>query len=153
MVDPNIYNALNEWAVQVVQLARNNLKNAGKVATGVLYDSISFKITQDGDVQFYYEDYGDNVEAGRKPGSRMPPVQKIIAWAKIKGLPQFRDKETGRYLSHEQRGWMIAKAVARDGFRPIRFFSEAFDLAINQYPVEKIEDIIEKNIEKSMDGL
>lgn len=153
MIDPLIYNALNQWAVQVVQLARNNLKNAGKVATGVLYDSISFQITQEAEVKFYYEEYGDNVEAGRKPGSRMPPVQKIITWAKIKGLPQFRDKETGRYLSHEARGWMIAKAVARDGFRPIRFFSEAFDLAIEQYPTEMIEEILAKNVENTFDGL
>jgi hypothetical protein len=149
MIDPKIYSALQLWANQVVQAAKANLKSAGRFATGTLYDSISYTITPDGDVNFFYEDYGNYVESGRKPGARMPPVGPIMQWAKVKGLPQFRDKK-GRFISNESRGWIIAKAIGRDGFRPVKFFSNAFDIAIEEYPITIIEDVIAKKIEDSL---
>ena len=152
MITPEIYNALQQWAINVVTLAKANLQNAGRVATGTLYESIGYEITPDGDVLFSYEDYGDYVESGRKPGSRMPPVAPIAAWAKVKGLPQFRDKK-GRFLSNEQRGWILAKAIARDGFRPVRFFSDAFDLAIQEYPEDFIAAELAKQIENQFNNI
>jgi hypothetical protein len=150
MIDPTIYKALQQWALQVVQLAKANLRGADRFATGTLYDSISYKITPDGDVDFFYEDYGDYVESGRKPGSRMPPVGPIMQWATAKRLPQFRDKK-GRFISNESRGWLIARAIGRDGFRPVKFFSDAFDIAIEEYPVTVIEDSIAKEIENAFE--
>jgi len=152
MIDPKIYNAIQKWALQVIQLAKANLRGANRFATGTLYDSITFKISPEGDVDFLYEDYGDYVESGRKPGSRMPPVEPIMAWATAKRLPQFRDKK-GRFISNEARGWLIARAIGRDGFRPVKFFSDAFDIAIEEYPVTVIEDSIAKQIESEFDNV
>ncbi len=114
-MSPEEYNVYNNWGAQVVAQAKANLRQKNKIATGELYDSISYEVDPKGGVTFYYEDYGEYVESGRKKGI-MPPVGPLIQWAKIKGLEQFRDKK-GRFISNEQRGWAIAMGIKKNGIK------------------------------------
>ena len=60
-----------------------------------------------------------------------------------------RDKK-GRFISNEARAFIIAKAIGRDGFRPVKFFNDALDLALNEYPVDAIEQAIVNKIESDL---
>jgi hypothetical protein len=138
-----------KWAQQVVLLAKANLVRGKKIAAGTLYNSVSYTFNPATlEIDFFYEDYGEFVESGRKPG-RFPPPRAIAKWARIKGLPQFRDKK-GRYISNDSRAFLLSRAIAKKGIRPFPFFTDAIEDSITQLSSEleanlakDLEDIIE----------
>jgi len=140
------------WANQVCLLAKNNLVSAHKIATGTLANSISYVINiQTGAIEFLYEDYGNNVESGRRVGGRMPPLAAIEKWAKTKGLSQARNKK-GQFASNKARAWAIATAIHRDGIPKFPFFQMAIDQAIQQlYP--ELENAAVKDMENMFNQL
>ena len=142
MVAPEIYNMLNQWAASVVAQAKLNLITKKKNATKDLYNSITYKVMPDGEIEFFYADQGDFVESGRRKGARLPPPTKLAQWAKIKGLKQFRDKK-GKFISNEARGWMIAYGIKKNGIKKFPFFSSALDGAMNDYYYKLQEAIAE----------
>ena len=138
-----------EWAKQVVSLAKANLIRGKKRAAGTLYNSVSYKIDPGTlQIDFYYEDYGEDVERGRKPG-KFPPPPAIAAWAKVKGIPQFRDKK-GRYISNDSRTFLLSRAIAKKGIRPFPFFTDAIEDSITQL-YSKLEDGVVADIENSLE--
>jgi len=147
---PNLIKAKALWATQVCTLAKNNLTRAHKIATGTLFNSITYTIDiQTGAVNFLYEDYGENVESGRRRGARLPPIQAISQWARVKGLSQGRTKK-GRFASNESRAWAIATAIQRDGIPAYPFFQKAINQAIDQlYP--ELENAIVADLENNLD--
>lgn len=152
-MSPEEYNVYNNWGAQVVAQAKANLRQKNKIATGDLLDSISYEVDPKGGVTFYYEDYGEYVESGRKKGI-MPPVGPLIQWAKIKGLEQFRDKK-GRFISNEQRGWMIAMGIKKNGIKAFPFYQDAIDQSMNDlaYQLEEAVAIaVESDIEALMES-
>jgi hypothetical protein len=69
-------------------------------------------------------DYYYFVEQGRRPG-RFPPLNLISTWAKIKKeVPRFRDKK-GRFISNEQRTYLIGRSIAKYGFGATPFIDDA----------------------------
>jgi hypothetical protein len=74
-------------------------------------------------------DYYFFVEQGRKPG-RYPPLNMISTWARVKkGIPQFRDKK-GRFISNEQRTFLIARSIAKYGFGATPFIDNAVNAVL-----------------------
>jgi hypothetical protein len=87
--------------------------------------------------------YGEYVDQGRYPwgrGSikdprnkwnRFPPPDAIAAWAKAKGIGQFRDSK-GRYVSSSTRTFLISRSIAAKGIKPrpfiYLFYKELNDL-------------------------
>ena len=136
-----------KWAQQVVALAKANLIRGKKIAAGTLYNSVSYTFNPDTlEIDFFYEDYGEFVESGRRPG-RFPPPPAIAKWARIKGLPQFRDKK-GRYISNDSRAFLLGRAIARKGIRPFPFFTDAIEDSITQLTSE-----LEANLAKDLDNI
>jgi hypothetical protein len=149
MVGPATYNAELEWAQQVVLLAKANLIRGKKIAAGTLYNSVEYEVDRStGEIQFYYADEGKFVESGRRPG-KFPPPQAIANWAKIKGIPQFRDKK-GRYISNDSRTFLLSRAIAKKGIRPFPFFTDALEQATQQL-YNTLEDALVQDIEDSIE--
>lgn len=149
-MSPEEYNVYNQWGLSVVTQAKANLRQKNKIATGILYDSISYEVDPKGGVIFYYEDYGEYVESGRKKGI-MPPVGPLIQWAKVKGLEQFRDKK-GRFISNEQRGWAIAMGIKKNGIKAFPFYQDAIDQSINDLTYQ-LEEAVAQSIEADIEAL
>lgn len=148
MIGPATYNAEVAWAQQVVNLAKQNLIRGKKIAAGTLYNSVSYEVNQStGEIEFYYADEGKFVESGRKPG-KFPPPQAISKWAKIKGIPQFRDKK-GRYISNDSRTFLLSRAIANKGIRPFPFFTDALDQATQQL-YNDLEDALVEDLENQL---
>ena len=149
MVGPATYNAELEWAQQVVLLAKANLIRGKKIAAGTLYNSVGYEVDRStGEIQFYYAEEGKFVESGRRPG-KFPPPQAIANWAKIKGIPQFRDKK-GRYISNDSRTFLLSRAIAKKGIRPFPFFTDALEQATQQL-YNTLEDALVQDIEDSIE--
>ena len=61
-------------------------------------------------IQLLLNDYVQYIESGRKAGSKFPPIQPIVNWAKKRGIPT--DNSTI---------FLIRRAIAEDGIRPRPF--------------------------------
>ena len=125
-----LYNDQLAWATNVIALAKNKLVQRKKIASGSLYNSISFKISKKGQVVFRADESADYVQDGRKPG-KFPPPPAIAKWAKVKGLPRFRDKK-GRYISNDSRAFLLGRAIAKKGIKPFPFYNDAIDESLDQ---------------------
>jgi hypothetical protein len=140
MIAPEINNALNKWATMVVAQAKSNLLRGKKDATKTLSNSIGYQIVPDqtsdigADVEFYYIDYGDYVESGRKkyPNRGIDPEGKffsrLLNWIKVKPVPRFRDKK-GRFISYQSQAFLIGRAINKKGIKPFPFMTDAVEQA------------------------
>lgn len=145
--------ALNEWAQDVVNNAKSKLMASGKSATGVLYNSINYKIVNrpyGPTILFAYEDYGQYVESGRRIGARFPPPGPILQWIKARGI-RGRDKR-GRFIKDKSLVFLIQRAISRDGIKPFPFYKDAVGAAIKDLGPELAKIIgiaIKENIKNA----
>jgi hypothetical protein len=62
----------------------------------------------------------------------------MAKWAKQKGI-QWKDKETGRFMSHKSMGYLIARSIYSKGIKPTLFFTKPFEKYYNKLPDELME--------------
>lgn len=67
-------------------------------------------------IQLLLNDYVQYIENGRKAGSKFPPIQPIVQWAKKRGIPT--DNSTI---------FLIRRAIAEDGIRPRPFMYKVLE--------------------------
>jgi hypothetical protein len=80
--------------------------------------------------------YGYNVEFGRRPGGRMPPVDALIGWVRRHWSPGSAPTQPGRgrYRAWQQAGdqalrsraFVLARTIQRRGIRAQPFMAPAF---------------------------
>lgn len=131
MLDKSIIEVEKKWAQKVVTNAKSILLRNKKVATGRLYNSVSYSVSPDGDISFSYAEEGKWVESGRRKGARYPPPGPILQWIKVKGI-KGRDRTTGRFITDKSLTFLIQRAISRDGIKPVKFMSEAIEKATQQ---------------------
>tara|TARA_R110000823_G_scaffold58254_1_gene140430 strand:+ start:154 stop:627 length:474 start_codon:yes stop_codon:yes gene_type:complete len=108
----NVRALLTRYGTTVTNEAKNRLKGADKVATGKLLNSIAFSIITVGQklvIRWVAEDYLEFVDKGR-PEGKQPPLDKIKAWAAVKGIP-------------ESKAFGIAAAIGENGVAPTNFWT------------------------------
>jgi len=129
-----------KWAQKVVTNARSILLRNKKIATGKLYNSITYNVSSDGDISFSYAEEGKYVESGRRKGARFPPPAPILKWIKIKGI-KGRDTKTGRFIKDKALVFLFQRAISRDGIKAVPFMQLAIDKATQQLMVELEQSI------------
>ena len=67
-------------------------------------------------IQLLLNDYVQYIESGRKAGSKFPPIQPIVQWAKKRNIPT--DNSTI---------FLIRRAIAEDGIRPRPFMYKVLE--------------------------
>ena len=67
-------------------------------------------------IQLLLNDYVQYIESGRKAGSKFPPIQPIVQWAKKRDIPI--DNSTI---------FLIRRAIAEDGIRPRPFMYKVLE--------------------------
>jgi hypothetical protein len=131
MLDRGIIEVEKRWAQKVVTNAKSILLRNKKIATGRLYNSVSYNVSTDGDISFSYAEEGKWVEQGRRKGARYPPPGPILQWIKVKGI-KGRDRTTGKFITDKSLTFLIQRAISRDGIKPVKFMSEAIEKATQQ---------------------
>ena len=76
-------------------------------------------------IQLLLNDYVQYIESGRKAGSKFPPIQPIVQWAKKRGIPT--DNSTI---------FLIRRAIAEDGIRPRPFMYKVLETIDNKWDGE-----------------
>lgn len=102
--------------IEIVQ----QLKDAGKEATGNLAKSVDYELIEALDkisVGIVALPYFDFVDSGRRKGAKPPPTGPIIEWMKVKGI-KGRNPKTGRFISQKSTAFAIARGISKNGIKP-----------------------------------
>lgn len=144
-----IQKELDNFGQRVVRLAKINLgaRRNGKVidSSGTLRRSLDYnlEVFKSGNFSFsiQMEDYGENVDKGRKRGS-MPPTEPILKWIKRKPV-RLRDLKTGSFIKQTEsklRGlaFVIARNIKRKGIKETNFLTDPFTSEFNKLSDELV---------------
>ena len=112
--------AMEKYGEALVIEIVNQLKDAGKEATGDLAKSVDYELIEALDsisIGIIAENYLGVVDGGRRKGAKPPPSDAIVSWMKVKGI-KGRDKKTGKFISQKSAGFLIARAIGKNGIKP-----------------------------------
>ena len=150
---------LTKFSKYVVSQSRANLTRKDKNVKGNLYKSIKGEtFTGKNSIGLYFEmeDYGEFQDKGVKgvsssakapnspyrfgsgTGRKGGLTEGINQWVKDRRF-QFKDNETGRFLSYEQTAFIITRSIYQKGIEATRFFSKPFEVGFERLPEELVE--------------
>jgi hypothetical protein len=137
----------------VIQQSRSNLTKQRKNDTKALYNSIKGEIVTDNDytlVGFTMDEHGlyqDKGVRGKSSSAKAPNspyrfgsgrgakgglTRSIDKWVVRKRI-QFRDRETGRFLSYKSTAFLITRSIFHKGLKPSLFFTKPFEAGYKKY--------------------
>jgi|TARA_Y100000289_G_scaffold11082_1_gene10196 hypothetical protein len=151
----SIQDLLNDFRDNVIREAKKNLQK--KTDTGRLQNSLKSRVKESKrsiEISFEMEEYGfyqdrgvkgvksgeslDNYRFGTGSGQSGGLTKGINKWVKRKGI-QFRDRKTGRFMSHEQTARTIIRSIWMKGIKPSLFFTRPFEKYYKKLPDELME--------------
>jgi hypothetical protein len=143
----------------VIQQARTNLTKGNKNVSKKLYDSLkaTTKVNPNS-IENYIEmeQYGQFLDLGVKgkvssqrapnspfkygsgTGKKGGLTEGIRGWVKARRF-QFKNRETGKFMSYEQTAQLITRSIYLKGTKPTLFFSKPFTKGFESLPDELIK--------------
>lgn len=125
----NVSDLIENYAdTAVIQMKRILMQNR-KRSTGTLVNSINYSV-EGTLITFKYKNYGEFVKSGRKAGSRMPPINAILAWMKVKRISTGNNRskslvKKGKNQPREKQllrtAFAISKSIGKNGIAPLDF--------------------------------
>ena len=104
----------------VVQI-QNAIKGSNKYNTGNLYNSVRVKMGLGGMTIIIAAPYAKFVLAGRRAGSRMPPIKAILSWFKGQtGSKVLSKMMTKKGMKPITAAAMIANSIKKKGIKPMK---------------------------------
>ena len=70
--------------------------------------------------------------------SKRPPLKPIEDWVTKKRF-QFRNKESGKFMSFKSTAYLISGGILKNGIKPSLFFTKPFEKAFERMPDELAE--------------
>lgn len=153
------YKYLNDFAKYVIQQSRSNLSKQGKTNTKALYNSLDSEIEVGANsfrLAFLSTDYAEFVDKGvrgKTSANRAPNspfrfgtgsgrkgglTEGILKWVQQKRI-QFKNKQSGKFLSYQSTSFLIARSIYHKGIKPSLFFTKPFEKAFERLPGELVE--------------
>tara|TARA_R100001463_G_scaffold28410_5_gene65094 strand:+ start:8071 stop:8616 length:546 start_codon:yes stop_codon:yes gene_type:complete len=154
--------ALEAFKNYVLNQSRSMLSKKGKNVSNKLFKSLdgivkempnSISVKFEMEEYGYYQDkgvkgktstypeiakYGTLAKFGSGKGKKGGLTKGIDKWVKAKRF-QFRDKETGKFLSYKSTAFLIRRSIWNKGIKPSLFFTKPFENAFKQLPDELVE--------------
>jgi hypothetical protein len=142
----NLDKAFDGLGKDLVKTLVKNLLSANKKATGNLIRSIDYKVVEKANgfiVELLAADYLTNVDEGRRPGAKQPPLSALDKWVVARKIAP-RDSK-GKFLPRQQVKFLIARSIAKNGIKPTNVINKTINEVYNnkQKLIEKaaIEDL------------
>lgn len=163
----NVDDLIKKFRSYVIQQARSNLTKGGKNVSSKLYNSINSEVLKEDNyslINFSMEDYGayqDQGVQGKRSSAKAPNspfkfgsgkgiegglTEGIDKWVRNRGI-QFRDKETGKFLSYQSTAFIITRSIYQTGIRPSLFFTKPFEVAKDRYLGKELIKAFKADIE------
>ena len=152
-------NTLQAFNKYVIQQARTNLTKGNKNVSKNLYDSLKAQTkVSPNSIENYIEmeQYGQFLDLGVKgkvssqrapnspfkygsgTGKKGGLTEGIRGWVKARRF-QFKNRETGKFMSYEQTAQLITRSIYLKGTKPTLFFSKPFAKGFESLPEELIK--------------
>ena len=152
-------NTLQAFNKYVIQQARTNLTKGNKNVSKKLYDSLKAQTkVSPNSIENYIEmeQYGQFLDLGVKgkvssqrapnspfkygsgTGKKGGLTEGIRGWVKARRF-QFKNRETGKFMSYEQTAQLITRSIYLKGTKPTLFFSKPFAKGFESLPDELIK--------------
>lgn len=149
---------LDKFKDYVVKQSRANLTRGKHNVTRGLYDTIKGEVKTMPNsfyMSFDLGEYGaflDQGVKGKNSSSKAPNspfrfgsgtgkkgglTQGIQRWVKARRF-QFRDKETGKFMSYDSTAFLITRSIYSKGTKPTLFFTKPFTKYFEKLPQELI---------------
>lgn len=145
---------IDEAGQKLREIYKEKLIKGGILQSGKLFNSIDYRIEvteTSTNLYFQGEDYYINVEDGRKPNSKMPPVSAIRSWMITRGIPITKGLD-----------FIIARSIGKKGIKPRPYlretkidlkefeiqFQEALELDIKEFYDDRIKGKIKIELTK-----
>jgi len=143
----------------VIKQSRTNLTKKDKNVSKSLYNSIkSTEKVSPNSIESYIEmeQYGQFLDKGVKgkfssqrapdspfkfgsgTGKKGGLTEGIRGWVKARRF-QFKNRETGKFMSYEQTAQLITRSIYMKGTKPTLFFSKTFEDGFKKLPEELIK--------------
>lgn len=150
----NTQEELDKFKKYVIQQSKSNLSKQGRNVTSKLYNSIKGEakvMPNSFSLEFTMEEHGaylDQGVKGKNSSSKAPNspfkfgsgkgkkgglTNGIEKWVKARRF-QFRDKETGKFLSYKSTAFLITRSIYSKGTKPTLFFTKPFEKAFDKLP-------------------
>ena len=145
---------LNSFAQTIVNRYREHIS---EYASGKLYKTIDYSITAQNDsylVTINLEEYWKNISYGRKPGSRMPPVEAIENWIKIRKIiprPLILPNKKSIIPTVKQLAFIIARSIAKKGIQPRPFMRETIEDTMKDFQ-SKLTAAVREDVLENLDS-
>lgn len=154
-----VRDSLDAFGKRVQQQSRANLTKIGKKDTGDLYNSIGYEVAVHKNsfhMSFKMTDYAPFIDKGVKGiksgakaysspfnfGSGRGPKGgmriAIDGWVRRKRI-QFKNRETGRFMSYKTTAFIITKSVYNKGLPTTNFFTTPFEKEFKKLPDEVVQ--------------
>jgi len=139
---------LDKIGKEVVADIVKQLLDADKKATGNLINSLRYEVLETVDsvlLNIISLDYLENIDKGRRPGAKQPPISSIIPWVQAKGL-----KVGNKGI--ESTAFAIAKSISVKGIKPLGIKQKVIDNIINN-KTQLISEGFSKDIIEQIDKI
>lgn len=154
METPYVESTLEAFKKYVIQQSKSNLTKQDKNVSKALYNSLGGDVKvmpRSFELSFQMEEYGQYLDKGVKgfmssakapnspfkfgtsTGKKGGLTQGIEKWV-VKRRFQFKDRETGKFLSYKQTASLITRSIYLKGIKPTEFFSKPFENAFKRLP-------------------
>ena len=107
--------ASNLAAARGVNLMTKRARELKVFDTGNYLRAWRFSLHHNGAVLFNSAPYAAVIDLGRRPGSKMPPVDAILNWVMHKKLGGFKGKYASRRQAARGLAFAIARSIAKKG--------------------------------------
>lgn len=150
---------LKRFGSVVVKESKTALTKQDRNVSKELYNSIRFdsKVSKNSfELSFYMSEHGKYLDKGvqGKTSSLKSPNSPfkfgsgtgkkgglsdgIFEWVKARRF-QFRNKETGKFMSYKNTAFLISRSIYLKGTKPTRFFEKPLNAAFKRLPEEIIK--------------
>jgi len=149
----NVNDVLKRFRDYVIQQSKSNLSKSDKNVSKELYNSLKGEILTDNNysiVGFSMADYGQYQDQGVRgassstkapnspfrfgtgTGKKGGLTNSILKWVQARRF-QFKDRETGKFMSYKQTGYLISRSIFHKGIKPSLFFTKPFEAGYKKY--------------------
>lgn len=156
----------------VIQQSRSNLSKLKHNNTGGLYRSLRGEILQENNyflIGFEFDYYGEFIDKGVKgkatankapnspykfgkgKGPKGGLTQGIDRWVRQRKI-QFRDKETGKFLTYQSTAFIIARSIYMTGIKSSFFFTKPFNDGYKKYMQTDLAKALKIDLETIIDN-
>jgi len=160
MAFDKLIDALNEFRGEYVRELTNSLTEKNLIASGQLGESIKLdvqpKVKVFGQVyrmQIRMAEYGEYVDAGRKPGKGLPPtvLENWLRYPNVLQKVTGQDKQLKDY-ERKSLAYLINRSIKQKGIKPKNWIQPAADKA-NRNIAGVVEAAIAEDIELTFEEI